>query len=180
MGTADTDSAFRLHPAATRPLRILFSMRNFWYVRIFEPVIRSLLAAGAHGYVVIDQIEAESLRATLSGIEAGEPVPSLIGGGVGDLRAGRAAPVTERSLQVLGSLADGLHDREIAILGALARGLSNEQIAKEFWVAQQTVKFHLTNIYRKLKVKSRTEAVRLAYEHQLIENPVLRETALTA
>ena len=46
--------------------------------------------------------------------------------------------------------AAGLTDRELAILAALARGLSNEQIAKELWVAPQTVKFHLTNIYRKL------------------------------
>ena len=53
-------------------------------------------------------------------------------------------------------------------------------MAREFWLSDQTIKYHLTNIYRKLKVKSRTEAVRLAYEHQLIENPVLRPTALTA
>ena len=53
-------------------------------------------------------------------------------------------------------------------------------MAREFWLSDQTIKYHLTNIYRKLKVRSRTEAVRLAYEHQLIENPVLRAAALTA
>ena len=55
---------------------------------------------------------------------------------------------------------------------ALARGLSNDEIAKEFWVAPQTVKFHLTNIYRKLGVKNRTEATRLAYQHGLVESPI--------
>ena len=41
--------------------------------------------------------------------------------------------------------------RELAILTALAQGKSNAAIAKELWVAPQTVKFHLTNIYRKLE-----------------------------
>src|SRR5471030_3514588 len=59
-----------------------------------------------------------------------------------------------------------------AILTALARGLSNEAIGKELWVAEQTVKFHLTNIYRKLGVSNRTEAARLAYQNGLVEMPV--------
>jgi DNA-binding NarL/FixJ family response regulator len=52
---------------------------------------------------------------------------------------------------------------------ALARGLSNDAIGKELWVAEQTVKFHLTNIYRKLGVSNRTEATRYAYEHGLVD-----------
>jgi DNA-binding NarL/FixJ family response regulator len=55
------------------------------------------------------------------------------------------------------------------------RGLSNDEIAKEFWVAPQTVKFHLTNIYRKLGVKNRTEATRLAYQHGLVESPIFAD-----
>ncbi len=71
-----------------------------------------------------------------------------------------------------GAKALGLTEREVTILGALARGLSNDEIAKEFWVAPQTVKFHLTNIYRKLGVKNRTEATRIAYQHGLVESPI--------
>jgi DNA-binding NarL/FixJ family response regulator len=66
--------------------------------------------------------------------------------------------------------------RETEILRALAEGHSNKQMAKQFWLSEQTIKYHLTNIYRKLGVGSRTEAVRQAYEHGLIENPVLRMT----
>jgi DNA-binding NarL/FixJ family response regulator len=68
--------------------------------------------------------------------------------------------------------AAGLTDRETTILAALARGLSNEAIGKELWVAEQTVKFHLTNIYRKLGVSNRTEAARLAYQQGLVDSPI--------
>jgi DNA-binding NarL/FixJ family response regulator len=64
----------------------------------------------------------------------------------------------------------GLTDREVVIVRAVARGLSNEAIAKELWVAEQTVKFHLTNIYRKLGVSNRTEAARYAFEQGLVEH----------
>ena len=67
----------------------------------------------------------------------------------------------------------GLSDREVTILRALGDGLSNKQIAKQLWLAEQTVKFHLTNIYRKLGVATRTEAVRHAYAHGMLESPLL-------
>jgi DNA-binding NarL/FixJ family response regulator len=58
----------------------------------------------------------------------------------------------------------GLTEREAEMLKALARGLSNNAIGKELWVTEQTVKFHLRNIYRKLGVANRTEAARFAYD----------------
>jgi len=71
--------------------------------------------------------------------------------------------------------AAGLTARELAILTALAQGKSNAAIAKELWVAPQTVKFHLTNIYRKLNVANRTEAARYAYQQGLVENPLYED-----
>jgi two-component system nitrate/nitrite response regulator NarL len=66
--------------------------------------------------------------------------------------------------------AAGLTERELTIIKAVARGLSNQAIAKELWVTEQTVKFHLTNIYRKLNIANRTEAARWVYEHGLAEH----------
>jgi DNA-binding NarL/FixJ family response regulator len=66
----------------------------------------------------------------------------------------------------------GLSKRELSILEALQSGSSNAAIAKELFLAEQTVKFHLTNIYRKLGVSSRTEAVRRAYERGILERPL--------
>jgi len=66
----------------------------------------------------------------------------------------------------------GLTKREVEILRLVAEGYSNSQLAKMLWVTEQTVKFHLSNIYRKLSVANRTEASRWAQLHGL-----LRETA---
>jgi DNA-binding NarL/FixJ family response regulator len=65
----------------------------------------------------------------------------------------------------------GLTPSEQRVLEALARGLSNKEIAGELWLTQQTIKFHLTNIYRRLGVANRTEAVHYAYQHRLVKHP---------
>jgi DNA-binding NarL/FixJ family response regulator len=59
----------------------------------------------------------------------------------------------------------GLTEREITMLKALARGLSNRAISKELWVTEQTVKFHLGNLYRKLGVPNRLAAATFAHSH---------------
>ncbi len=63
----------------------------------------------------------------------------------------------------------GLTDRELSILRLVAEGLSNLDIASKLYVTEQTVKFHLSNIYRKLVVGNRTEATRFAYRNGMIE-----------
>jgi len=60
-----------------------------------------------------------------------------------------------------------LTDRELEILKLVAEGHTNGRIARELWVTEQTVKFHLSNTYRKLGVANRTEASRYAHLHNL-------------
>jgi DNA-binding NarL/FixJ family response regulator len=64
--------------------------------------------------------------------------------------------------------ASGLTEREILILKEVAAGLSNDAIGRKLWLSEQTVKFHLHKVYRKLGVANRTEAARYAYEHGLL------------
>jgi len=63
----------------------------------------------------------------------------------------------------------GLTKRELEILGLTAEGLSNKSIAKQLWVTEQTVKHHLSNVYRKLGVSNRTAASRVAQLNGLLQ-----------
>jgi DNA-binding NarL/FixJ family response regulator len=61
----------------------------------------------------------------------------------------------------------GLTDRELEVLALAAQGHSNAEVARLLWVTPQTVKFHLSNIYRKLDVSNRTQASRWAQRMNL-------------
>ena len=76
------------------------------------------------------------------------------------------------------SMARELTRRELEILRLVAEGHSNSQLAKMLWVTEQTVKFHLSNIYRKLDVANRTEASRWAQLNGLL--PLQREPVTTS
>jgi NarL family two-component system response regulator LiaR len=62
----------------------------------------------------------------------------------------------------------GLTQRELEILRLVAEGHSNAALARRLWVTEQTVKFHLSNVYRKLRVTNRTEASRWAQLNGLL------------
>jgi DNA-binding NarL/FixJ family response regulator len=62
----------------------------------------------------------------------------------------------------------GLTRRELEILRLVGEGYTNSQLAGMLWVTEQTVKFHLSNVYRKLNVSNRTEASRWAQLHGLL------------
>ena len=77
--------------------------------------------------------------------------------------------------------AHDLTRRELEILQLVAEGHSNSQLARMLWVTEQTVKFHLSNIYRKLDVANRTEASRWAQLNGLLSThpeQALQEGAL--
>ncbi len=118
-------------------------------------LVAAALKRGAAGYIG-KSVEPSDLSSTLRQVLDGNVWTTL-----------ETKPETE------GAKSLGLTERETAILKALARGLANEEIAKELWVTQQTVKFHLTNIYRKLGAKNRTQATRIAQQHGLVDSPLL-------
>ena len=65
-----------------------------------------------------------------------------------------------------------LTQREVEILLLVAEGHTNRAIARMLWVTEQTVKFHLSNIYRKLRVSNRTEASRWAQMNDLLPEKI--------
>jgi NarL family two-component system response regulator LiaR len=116
--------------------------------------IRRALEAGACAYIV-KCIDPSDLAAVIR---------QAVAGSVFCLGSLEAEEVTRNGNDA------GLSEREIEILVGVARGLSNRAIAKELWVSDQTVKFHLHNIYRKLDVKNRTEAAKYAYQNGLVKD----------
>jgi DNA-binding NarL/FixJ family response regulator len=61
-----------------------------------------------------------------------------------------------------------LTGRERSILSAVAAGKTTAAISRDLWISEHTIKFHLTNIYRKLGVANRAGAVRYALEHAIV------------
>src|SRR5215212_8398878 len=112
-----------------------------------EAQIEAARQAGALGYVVktVEPVDlAAVLRSALSG------AAFAVYGADAPQPAGQAPAVA-------------LSERESVVLEAVARGLSNREIGRQLWISEQTVKFHLRNVYRKLGISSRTEAARYAY-----------------
>jgi DNA-binding NarL/FixJ family response regulator len=118
-----------------------------------DDVAPAAIAAGAGAYLVIEQASGESLRAALHRIEAGEPEAALGVGSASHVQAGEGAPVTERSLEVLGSLADGLHDHEIGV----RLGISTSSVRK-----------HIASAQTRLRARTRTQAVAVAARQGLL------------
>src|SRR3954469_3823061 len=108
--------------------------------------IQGALRRGASGFIV-KSIDPRDIGAALRQAMNGCVYNAI---GIVDVDAASAAR------------AQGLTEREVEILTGVANGRSNQEIAKALWVTEQTVKFHLTNIYGKLRVANRTEAARAA------------------
>jgi DNA-binding NarL/FixJ family response regulator len=113
--------------------------------------IDAAISAGASAYV-IKSVSALDVPALLRQVAAGYTLFHSPKDDPGETsRPGRPAK-------------PALTERELTILAAVADGLPTKAIASELWVSEHTVKFHLTNIYRKLGVSNRSGAVRYAYE----------------
>ena len=139
------------------------SLRAIVLSRHHDPAhIDSALAAGAAAYIVKTAHPDDVASAVR---QAFDHSVYLAGGprSVG----GPPAPESQPPGQ---ARPGGLTRRELEILRLVAEGHSNSQLALMLWVTEQTVKFHLSNIYRKLGVANRTEASRWAQVNGLLDD----------
>lgn len=118
-----------------------------------DQYVFALLEAGAAGYLLKD-VRARDLVQAVRAVNAGESV----------LHPVIARKVVNRFAHPLGepggeSALDRLTDREMEVLKLAARGMSNKDIAQELVLSIRTVQGHLQNIFDKMQVGSRTEAV---------------------
>jgi len=115
---------------------------------------------GAKGYLLKDT-DRENLFRTLEAAIRGEILlqPNIMEKIVNYKRKEIHANMVEEN---------NLTEKELFVLKAIARGYKNKEIAFDMGIAERTVKAHLTNIYNKLGVNSRSEAVAVSIERKLI------------
>ncbi len=119
-----------------------------------RPSIDGALHAGANAYMLktTGAVDIASvLRQVAAGVVFHAPSPTPT--------SSPAAPASQPS---------ALTSREQTILAAVGSGLTTAAISRELWVSEHTIKFHLTNIYRKIGVSNRAGAVRYALEHGIV------------
>ncbi len=121
--------------------------------------IQAAFAAGAHAYVLKTAHPDDVSVAIRQTFEHSVFLP-----GPATVTAAANGAVVPDASDTVASLTK----RELEILQLVAEGHSNSQLARILWVTEQTVKFHLSNIYRKLDVANRTEASRWAQLHGLL------------
>jgi DNA-binding NarL/FixJ family response regulator len=113
--------------------------------------IRRALRAGARGYLLKDMLLSDVITAIRTVLRGERVIPAAV--------ATRLAEFPERS---------DLTERELEVLHLVGRGLSNKEVAKVIGRMDETVKIHLKNIFAKLSVGDRTEAVTVALARGLI------------
>lgn len=113
----------------------------------------SSLRAGANGYLLKGSTHAELIGGIKAAYAGGAPLSPAVAGLV--IRAFKTAPAPAKAAIPLPSLAP----REKQILEALARGRAPKEVAAELFISYETVRDYLKQIYQKLHVRSRTEAV---------------------
>lgn len=113
------------------------------------------MRAGAHGYLLKGALKAEVLRA----------IQTVTGGGVVF-----AAAIARRTMRYFATLKPigpaglfpELTERELEVLGLIAAGHNNAEIARQLFLSGKTVRNHITNIFSKLQVADRAQAIVLA------------------
>ena len=125
-----------------------------------DELVQGVLEAGAIGYL-LKNVSADELAGAIRAAHAGRPT-----------LAPEAAQALIRQATHHGppALGHDLTDREREVLALMTEGLNNVEIAERLVVGRSTVKFHVSNVLSKLHSASRTEAVAVALQHDIVES----------
>lgn len=117
------------------------------------------LSAGANGYVLKDSTPSGIVHSIFAVMSGEQVMASAIASQVLDLLTGNASPR---------EYYDGLTAREIEILRLIAIGSANKEIAYKLKISEKTVRNHVSNLYQKLGIYDRAQAVLYAVRKGLI------------
>jgi len=140
--------SLRDHDEEIKIIALTLRMEGAWLERAF--------AAGASA-AMSKAIHPSALTTLIREVVAGHIVHSPH-----SIRSVNRAPIAVAKEH------SSLTERETEILCLVASGATNAEIARKLWITQQTVKFHVSNVYRKLDVANRTEACHYAHVHGLV------------
>lgn len=149
-------------PASTRDAAFAPSSRTLVLTdRVSEEWARELLGTRAAGVAGRSARPAEIIAA-IEALAAGLSVfsPDLLAGALPQIKPARKSPA--------GASHDPLTPRETDVLRMLADGLSNKEVALQLHISEHTVKYHLSSVFGKLGVSSRTEAVMAGIQRGII------------
>ena len=127
-----------------------------------DEYIFDAIEAGAKGYLLKDASREDLFKAVRT-VNQGE---SLIQPGVTSRVLNRLTQLSQRGGR--GAEYQNLSEREVEVLRLMATGSANKQIASELSITESTVKTHVANIFQKLEVNHRTEAVTKAMSKGII------------
>lgn len=140
----------------TRRIRAGFPKIRVLILSAYADFAAEAFRAGASGYVLKSARAGELVAALRSVFHGSTVIQGELAAGLGISERGGGAPGTGL-----------LSPREAQILRLIARGLTNRAIAREIGIAPRTADQHVHNLFVKVRVRSRAEAVRYAVEHEL-------------
>jgi len=147
---------------ATRQIRAQLPDMKILILTTFDADnhVLQALEAGVSGYVLKDSV-AEAIVTSIQAVVSGERVMAgAVANRVLDMLTGAATPK---------EFYDGLTTREVEILKLLATGMANKQIAFRLKISEKTVRNHVSNMYQKLNIYDRSQAVLYAVRKGLVE-----------
>ena len=124
-----------------------------------ENVIFEAVQVGASGYLLKDEQPAAIREACIELRRGGAPMSAAVARKTLRLLRESQPPLTGQAMDSIDAV---LSDREREILEGLVRGTGYSQLAQQLYLSPHTVRTHIKNIYKKLHVHSRSEAIRLA------------------
>ncbi|HWH32449.1 MAG TPA: response regulator transcription factor [Egibacteraceae bacterium] len=130
-----------------------------------EEDLYEAIKAGANGYL-LKEISIEEVADAIRSVNGGQ---SLISPSMASKLLNEFASMAKKEEQKTQVAAPRLTDREMEVLTLVAQGLNNRDIAKELFISENTVKNHVRNILEKLHLHSRMEAVVYAVREKLLE-----------
>lgn len=134
-----------------------------------ENYVLEVIKAGAAGYLLKD-VEPSMLIKAIRAVYEGESFiyPTLAKKLFGELTRREEEKKHESSDMLKRRKEERLTYREIEVLQLVSQGMSNQEMAQKLFLSEKTVKNHLTNIFRKINVTDRTQAVLYAIKHKIV------------